>query len=406
MNSSNSQSFLKTNQNQNNNQEEFDLNYRDDPLYKHLNILLFKLLSEHKIKPTEKFDKNIFFLKNNNEFQEIVNNNKTIDGPYLGFLKLLEDLNSNGKNFRNLNIEVRKFINEFSRQICEYTNRMNNADDMIKHFKMDEMKEIVIDKLSKERQNYDFLGDITEVKFSIRQIENFPEGNFSLKLICESFDDNDSKGNRIILKEILSEIQNKRQIAINPQNINNPVGNLEYFETIYLRNESNYEYLNLNECDLSKSKFHEEASYMGLLINSFKFIVEKDEENFCFSEQENMIDTFINNLEVLLKDKPFKISSSCMAYVDKGNKHLIKAGMDRKYVIYYDMEINFNKKVKILILEKIFTIFQDTINAKYDNEKLINCYLDHFPEIKEEIKALTKEKKIEERDKCACCNIF
>ena len=74
----------------------------------------------------------------------------------MGFLKLLEDCSTNGKNFRNLNIEVRKFVNEFSKEICEATNRINNADDMIKHFKMDEMKEIIADKISKEKSNLEF----------------------------------------------------------------------------------------------------------------------------------------------------------------------------------------------------------------------------------------------------------
>lgn len=403
MNSSSSSNFLN-NLNQKE-EEEPDLSFREDPLYRHLNITFFKLFSEHKIKPEEKFDKNIWFLKNNQEFQNIITQNKTIDGPYYGFLKLLEDCSTNGKNFRNLNIEVRKFVNEISRQICDATNRMNNADDMVKHYKMDEMKEIIIDKLIKEKQNLDFFGDITEVKFSIRQLENFPEGNFTMKLKCDSFEDNES--NRIHYKEISAEILNKRKINVTENNLNSPLNSAEVFETIFLRNERNFEYLNLEETELLKSKFHEEVSYIGILINSFKFVIEKNEEFFAFSEIETMIDTFINNLEFLLKDKSFKITSSVNATIDKSNKHLIKAGMDRKYVIYYDMEINFNKKVKILILEKIFTIFQDTINAKYDNDKLINNYLDHFPESKEEIKLLTKEKIIDERDKCgACCLIF
>jgi hypothetical protein len=403
MNNSSSSNFFKTQKDRGEKDEENIFLYKDDPLYKHINMIFFKLFDENKIASDQKFDKNVWFLKHNKEFQDIINNKRTQDGEnYLGFFKLLQGWSINGKNFRNLNIDVRKFVNEISKQICEATNRRNNADDMIKHFKMDEMKEIIIDKFCKEKSNLDSFSGTTELKFSIRQIENFPEGNYSIKIICDSFDD-DGINKIISYKEISAGILNKRNIFINGYgNINTP----EYFETIYIKNENNYEYLNLSDCDLSKSKFNEEASYIGLLINSFKFVIENNiGDSFAISENETMIDTFINNLDVLLKDKTFKISSSVNASIDKKNKNLVKAGMDRNFIIFYEMEINFNKKVKVLVLEKIFNIFQDTLNAKYDNEKLINSILDNFPEIKDEINVLTREKKIEQKEKC-CCLIF
>ena len=381
--------------------EEAENLYREQPLYKHLKLLFFQIFSEHKLGPDATFDRNVWFLRHNKNFQKIAFDNITIEGPYTEFLKLLEDVSINGKNFSKMNINVKTFIDELCKQILEAIDRKNNAEELMSHYKMNEMKEIIADKLSKERQNLEFFGDTTEVKFSIRQMENFPEGNYSLKLICDTFEDNES--HKINFSQISAGILNKRTISLNENDKDEPLKYSEYFETILIKNEKNFQNLELNECYLSRSKFFGEVSYIGILLNSFKICVEKDNLIFAVSDTETMIDTFLNSLDVLLKDKPFKISSSTFATIDRNNKHLMKAGMDKKFVIFYDLEINFNKKIKILILEKIWNIFQDTIITKFENEKLINNFLEYFPDSKEEINNLISENK-NEKEICECVN--
>ena len=221
-------------------------------------------------------------------------------------------------------------------------------------------------------------------------------------LSCEAFRDNESPF--IETLEIQKKLIGNKKIIVNSINMDQKLINPEYFELLDVRNERNYEYLNLEEVSLSKSKFCNEASYIGILINSFKFFVFKEEVFFASTDNEMIIDNFINQIENLLKDKPFKCSSSAFAYIDQKNPHYIKAGMDKKYVIHYNFEVNFNKKTKLLILEKIFNVFYETITTKYDNEKIINDLLVDFAEVSRDVKDLFNERKNINSDRCACTN--
>jgi len=381
--------------------------YRQEPIYRHLNMFFFKLFSQHNYGPEDKFDKNIWFLKNNFEFQKLINLNITPEGSLSEFIKILQECSCSGKSLKNLFIEVKTFVNEISKSLFDAHQRKTNAEEMVKHYKMDEMKELIVDKIAKERQNFNFINDISEIEFSITKLEGFPEGNYNFSLICESFLDTESPF--IKTQEITKKILGDRNIIINSYNKDQKLVNSEYFETIDIRNEKNFENLSLQEISLSKSKFCNEVTYIGILLNSFKFIVLKEEVFFATTENDMMIDNFINNLEMLLKDKAFKCSCAAFAQVDVNNLNYVNSNLyNQKLLIHYDLEIKFNKKSKLLLLEKIYNIFYDTITAKYDNEKIINNILDCFNEVSKDVKEIFNEKKNINTEQCACnnCAVF
>ena len=82
---------------------------------------------------------------------------------------------------------MRKFVNEISKSLYEANSRLVNANDMVKHFKMDEMKEIISSRMNKEKSVQDLYGSITELKFSLTNLENFPEGSYDIKLFYEAY---------------------------------------------------------------------------------------------------------------------------------------------------------------------------------------------------------------------------
>jgi len=386
--------------------EKYELEYslKSEPIYRHLNLIFFRLFSLHNYGPEQKFDKNVWFLKNNIDFNKIINENKTPEGPSNDFFKILQDCCIGGKNLKTPLIEVKKFVNEISKNLFESNMRKQNAEEMVKHYKMDENKELIIDKIAKERQSLNFLNDITEIQFSIKKFENFPEGTYNVNLICEAFLDSESP---LIQKEEINKKILKNKKIIN--NSNQTLDNTEYFEKIQIRNEKNYEYLNLEEVSLCKSKFYNDPSYIGILFNSYKFVIKKDDIFFTVTENETMIDNFITNLNILLKDKSFFCSSASFANIDKKKLNFKENEHDsKKYLLHYDLEVNFNKKTKLLILEKIYNIFYETITAKYDNEKIVSNFLSYFPEITKDILEILNEKKNINSEKCGCsdCLIY
>lgn len=404
-------------------QSESESSYKSDPIYRHLNLIFFGLFSEHNFSPEDKFDKNVWFLKNNSEFQKLISNmeysnnnsyiNKTPEGPILSsshfsreLIRILQECSFGGKNLKTLLVEVKKFVNEISKILFAAQQRKANAEEMVKHYKMDETKELILDKLLKEKANLNFLNDITEVQFSISKLDGFPEGAYDFRLFCEAFADSESPliQTQEIRKKLISQ-NFQQKIILATHNINQRFSKPELFELLEIRNEKNFEYLNLEEVCLSRSKFSEEASYIGLLLNSFKFVAFKEEVFFASSEAEMLVDNFINNLDLLLKDKAFKCSSAAFAYVDGSNRNYVKAGLDNcKLVLYYDLEVNFNKKTKLLVLEKIYNVFYETITTKFDNEKLINEVLSCFYEISKDVKGLFSEKKNVNAENCGPCN--
>jgi len=385
---------------------ESDAFYKQDPMYRHLNLIFFRLFSEHNYTPEDKFDKSVWFLKNNFEFQKLISSSETNSNSYnktpegsmpisnqrSELINILQDCSFGGKNLKSLLVQVKKFVNELSKVLFNSNQRKSNAEEMVKHYKMDEMKELILDKLQKERANLNFLNDITEVHFSLTKAEGFPEGMYDFWLNCEAFADSES---RLIQKELLRKplVTNKKLFLNTGQNSDQQqLTHPELFEVIEIRNEKNYEYLNLEEVGLHKSKFSEEASYIGMLLNSFNFSVFKNDVFFAKSESELFLDHFINNLETLLKDKAFKCSSAAFVYVDSSNKNFLKAGLDNcKLVLHYDLQVNFNKKTKLLVLEKIYNVFYETITSKFDNEKVLNNILACFYEVSKEVKDMFRK---------------
>jgi hypothetical protein len=372
-----------------------------DSIYKHLNLLFLQIFSDHNLTPDDIFDKNVWFLKRSSNFQKLNSENISIlEEPYNEFIKLLVNISLNGKNFSNMKINVKMFINEVCKELILANNIKNNSLEKIKIFNIEEMKEKITYKLSTERKNSTLMSNISQFKFSIRQLKNFTEGNYSFELTCDAFDDNGDE-DRINFTKYSTKLNNQSFIIVNEKNKDGTLLNNEYFLTISLKNEKNYDSLYLNECYLSRSKFNQEDCYSGILIYSFKFIVKKDNFSFAISDNINFFDLFLKNLDILIYDKPLNFSSSTFALSIKDEK-------DKKLIIEYDLEIDLDKKIKILILEKIYNIFQDIIISSYENNKLINNYLEYFIEYREEIRALLNEKN-NDNNSCSCdsgCVIF
>jgi hypothetical protein len=355
-----------------------------NPLYRHLNLIFLQIFSEHKLGPDDIFDKNVWFLYRSSIFKKIDARNNTLqDEPYNEFFKLLKDASLNGENFPNMKINVRAFINEICIQLITAADLKNNSLEKINIYKIYEMKEKINVELFKERINSGYIENMTQLKFSVIQLKNFPEGIYSLELICDSFADSGDQS-RINFTKYHSKLNNQRLITVNKMNKDQILSKPEYFKTIILKNEENFDNLNLNECYLSRSKFYDEECYIGILINSFKFVIDKDYFSFALSDSINFLYLFLNNLDSLINNKPFKISCSTFAY-------LINDEKDKKFEIDYVLEIDFNKKIKILILEKIYNLFQDIIITGYENDKLIHNYLEYFIEYREEIRSIINE---------------
>ena len=383
-----------------NNEKE---NIRQDACFKNLNLILTKLFQQHKYNLSDKFKKNVWFLKDNPIFQNQINSdNNFIEATEDDHLfRILRVISISGPQLNDLNVDVMRFINILSKSLQDSNLTKKNLQTMIKYYNMEEKKELIIKKINFIKEKIHHINSFSKIKFSVYNLENFPDGNYTLKLLYEAHKNgNEHK----IENQHFVNLKEKQNINIKSNSKNKKkLEKSEYFETIHLNCEKNSVQPDLESFSLDNNKFHIDTSYAGITIDNFKFIIEKNGILFAITENEFLLDNFMDSVDCLVSDKIYHKSFVSYAYLDV-NREKNSTNTDIKYEIYYDIEIEFEKFTNIIVLEKIYNIFQEIINTKEENEKTIEDILKYFPEIKNDIESALNEKKNLLQDNCGLCS--
>ena len=363
-------------------------------------------------KPNSNFDHRIFFLKNDQTFQSLIQNQT----PYPNYdksnklLEILSEVNR-GNDLRNLYVNTQEFTNKLSKTINDANFSIQLSDIYIK-------KNGILENTAKINELLNILNKQIKVKNNpnnkskliayIISMNNFKSGAYRLVLnINTSFEQesdlneteksNLNKNNPENVYEIFKEVTLSTKNLINIEEGKNSI----LFTSNYSNNQKEEEPENKFEeyiftfLNKDYKNYLVDKRYSGSTFSNFKLKISST-DGFYESNNEYLLHlllSFIDDLCDLNKDT---LTKNIILKVFSDNDY------DKKDNKTVQIELNFelDNFTRMKFLSRINDLYHVTLDNKIKNQMLIDEILsDYFPDIKDSIKdILTKE--FEPRDNC------
>ena len=370
-------------------------------------------------KPNSNFDHRIFFLKNDQTFQSLIQN-QTPYPNYEKSNKLLEILSevNRGNDLRNLYVNTQEFTNKLSKTINDANFSIQLSDIYIK-------KNGILENTAKINELLNILNKQIKVKNNpnnkskliayIISMNNFKSGAYRLVLnINTSFEQesdlnetektNLNKNNPENVYEIFKEVTLSTKNLITIEEGKNSI----LFTSNYSNNQKEEEPENKFEeyiftfLNKDYKNYLVDKRYSGSTFSNFKLKISST-DGFYESNNEYLLHlllSFIDDLCDLNKDT---LTKNIILKVFSDNDY------DKKDNKTVQIELNFelDNFTRMKFLSRINDLYHVTLDNKIKNQMLIDEILsDYFPDIKESINdILTKE--YESRESCCSdCNII
>ena len=363
-------------------------------------------------KPNSNFDHRIFFLKNDQTFQSLIQN-QTHYPNYDKSNKLLEILSevNRGNDLRNLYVNTQEFTNKLSKTINDANFSIQLSDIYIK-------KNGILENTAKINELLNILNKQIKVKNNpnnkskliayIISMNNFKSGAYRLVLnINTSFEQesdlnetektNLNKNNPENVYEIFKEVTLSTKNLITIEEGKNSI----LFTSNYSNNQKEEEPENKFEeyiftfLNKDYKNYLVDKRYSGSTFSNFKLKISST-DGFYESNNEYLLHlllSFIDDLCDLNKDT---LTKNIILKVFSDNDY------DKKDNKTVQIELNFelDNFTRMKFLSRINDLYHVTLDNKIKNQMLIDEILsDYFPDIKDSIKdILTKE--FEPRDNC------
>ena len=363
-------------------------------------------------KPNSNFDHRIFFLKNDQTFQSLIQN-QTPYPNYEKSNKLLEILSevNRGNDLRNLYVNTQEFTNKLSKTINDANFSIQLSDIYIK-------KNGILENTAKINELLNILNKQIKVKNNpnnkskliayIISMNNFKSGAYRLVLnINTSFEQesdlnetektNLNKNNPENVYEIFKEVTLSTKNLITIEEGKNSI----LFTSNYSNNQKEEEPENKFEeyiftfLNKDYKNYLVDKRYSGSTFSNFKLKISST-DGFYESNNEYLLHlllSFIDDLCDLNKDT---LTKNIILKVFSDNDY------DKKDNKTVQIELNFelDNFTRMKFLSRINDLYHVTLDNKIKNQMLIDEILsDYFPDIKDSIKdILTKE--FEPRDNC------
>jgi len=332
----------------------------------------------------ETFDKDVWFLKYDEEFQSRKRQSNT-PGQQTGNIihDMIMEL-SRDKNLNNFNVSVEKFIEKITLELLECEKVKSETELQ----KKDYNAEVVSNHIQVYLQEIERLRNITVehvtspcLSIAIDSVPQFARGKFKIKMILTELL---SDGAESISENSLPLDLTKKDINSNDSSSNK---NLD-FEIVSINGITKYK----------KEGYH----YSGINVNSFKFLIIDSEKNIIGESSEDfMLEIFLNNVDKftdLSKNNIILPYRPCFTSSNKSNLTI-----DVKMAILFS--INF--QVRECILKQIHKIFTTLIASNKQERDKIEKILNYFPDYKPKIQSILEGKDVKDEClSCAKCNIF
>ena len=363
-------------------------------------------------KPNSNFDHRIFFLKNDQTFQSLIQNQT----PYPNYdksnklLEILSEVNR-GNDLRNLYVNTQEFTNKLSKTINDANFSIQLSDIYIK-------KNGILENTAKINELLNILNKQIKVKNNpnnkskliayIISMNNFKSGAYRLVLnINTSFEQesdlnetektNLNKNNPENVYEIFKEVTLSTKNLINIEEGKNSI----LFTSNYSNNQKEEEPENKFEeyiftfLNKDYKNYLVDKRYSGSTFSNFKLKISST-DGFYESNNEYLLHlllSFIDDLCDLNKDT---LTKNIILKVFSDNDY------DKKDNKTVQIELNFelDNFTRMKFLSRINDLYHVTLDNKIKNQMLIDEILsDYFPDIKDSIKDILN-KEFEPRDNC------
>ena len=370
-------------------------------------------------KPNSNFDHRIFFLKNDQTFHSLIQNQT----PYPNYdksnklLEILSEVNR-GNDLRNLYVNTQEFTNKLSKTINDANFSIQLSDIYIK-------KNGILENTAKINELLNILNKQIKVKNNpnnkskliayIISMNNFKSGAYRLVLnINTSFEQesdlnetektNLNKNNPENVYEIFKEVTLSTKNLITIEEGKNSI----LFTSNYSNNQKEEEPENKSEeyiftfLNKDYKNYLVDKRYSGSTFSNFKLKISST-DGFYESKNEYILHLLLSFIDDLCDLNKNKLTKNIILKVYSESDY---DKNDNKTV---QIELNFelDDLTRLKFLNRINNLYQITLDNKIKNQMLIDEILsDYFPDIKESINdILTKE--YESRESCCSdCNII
>lgn len=383
---------------------------------------LFALKGYHL---NDNFTSDVWFLKEDKTFQSFVSSSTPMTSEPISkkIMDIFSSLNKSN-SLKNLNINVKEFINVISFKIVEANNAIQMSKNNIqqnktleKIAKLNEILQILSHKIESNQSNTNYASIF---RANVHSMKNFPKGQYKISLMFnnsftkeEEKEMNGTERKNMKDKSIdeLSNLFQHKKIKTN-QTIEIPSNNEEInFRT--QKGPMNRD-KNLNEpnsfpeykfTSLKKEgcKYILDRRYSGSSLSNFKVELIQNGDRTYQTKNEFF---FLYVLNYLFEDfcniNKDTISFECsMKAFDINNKSNQPGEIDLEIILELDVI------TRAELLNRIREVFSLTVDTKEDNSNFIKEILsDYFSEIKEGVEAILISEGDRNDNCCNPCSIF
>ena len=367
-------------------------------------------------KPNSTFNSKVWFLKDDQSFQSLVQNKTPYSStpkPNNKIIDLILDLNP-GMDIKNLNVPVDKFIYRLSKMIIDSNISIQISDASIK--KNDSLQKIskineILSLLNSRVQGKKKGDFISTLYATVSSLTNFPSGpykvNFSLNTSFDSENSND-----------LNESEKKNMVASNPDSVYNNFDEkmLSTKTLINIPNDSNnvafrnkvgsisdgnaFEEYGFGILEKEGNNYLLDRRYSGTTLSNFKLKL-FGKEDIYESKNEYFLHLVLSWIDELCDLNKYVITKflNIKVFGEKDKK-------DEARIVGLRFDLEIDALTRIGILNRIKELISIPVDTKVKNQLLIEEILnDYFPELKDGVKNIL-EKKDESRENCCVCIAF
>lgn len=361
---------------------------KNDPSFDELYSSIFGVLeNEFKERGFELYnfiDLNTWFLKDKlNLIYELIESGETpgnnkiksndtdiiVNIFYNKFLHL-NDSSKKNEDKSKIKINCKTFINEISNSLINIYKDVKRVNRLIKKYNAYETLNLIelnlnnLDELSFRNE-----GTKSKLSFYIKQIQNFPTGDYKFTLLCEFMNTSSSSD------------------LVNSKEKNNSFFEYKLNNIIKISGEDNRN-IKLDDCKFKAIEFFSYEKSKKSIIDSgtnflsYSLLCENMSVNNSYnvSNSSRLLDLFLGNIEIMLNKY-------------KKNKHLetlldFNFSLDENGTVYLGAQLELDPFTYSSIFSKIKELLKDLVSTKVKLIHKFKMVLNYFPEIEEEVYTL------------------
>jgi len=367
-----------------------------------------KLFNSKGYKPSSHFDKTVWFMKSDRDFQNLIKKGYKVQTPGVGnndMINLLEQLNE-GEDIFSLSVNAGKFIEKVSKKLIELQILKERSEKQIEFYNAHKLKILIEAKISFLKQQNKNLSNLSLIDVNIDDLDlnedryaeltysklflffnrgkSLPVGKYNIEADIDLFnkDSDEDSSEQDYTHKSLSLLNFKIE----------EVG--QYFK----QNENNNNFPPIGFGSNFDRRKREPKFYSGCTLANLTLFITKDSKKVTSSSRLDFLDLFLNNIEAIIDS-------------NKNNTFIISYPL--KVDPYNNVELDFKFELGdltcISILNRIFKLFSILLNNAKDCENSISFILENY--FQDSISFMVKnllEKKQETKgcDACTNCNIL